>query len=63
MSASSRLRDNAEILHALGLALVRQGKKAEALEPLRRAAQLAPRNARFIHVFETARAELGERRP
>ncbi|WP_437287556.1 multiheme c-type cytochrome [Sorangium sp. So ce406] len=50
----TRLPDQAELLHALGLALVRQGHRAQALEPLKRAAELAPDQARFQIVYQAA---------
>jgi predicted CXXCH cytochrome family protein len=40
----------AALHHSLGLALVRQGNQAAALEPLARATRLAPDNARFAYV-------------
>ncbi|WP_437756464.1 multiheme c-type cytochrome [Sorangium sp. So ce1389] len=54
----TRLPEQAELLHSLGLALVRQGHKDQALEPLRRAAELAPEQARFQAVYEAALAAL-----
>ncbi|WP_437318118.1 multiheme c-type cytochrome [Sorangium sp. So ce385] len=54
----ARLPDQAELLHALGLALVRQGQRDQALEPLRRAAELAPEQARFQTVYQAALAAL-----
>ena len=45
---------NADIRHALGLALVRQHNYAEALLELRRAAELAPGNARYAYVYAVA---------
>ncbi|WP_433931612.1 multiheme c-type cytochrome [Sorangium cellulosum] len=50
----TRLPDQAELLHALGLALVRQGRREKALEPLKRAAELAPDQARFQIVYKAA---------
>ncbi len=49
----------APLHHALGLALVRQGRLAEAIAPLRRAAALAPDEARFAQVLDLAERELG----
>jgi len=46
--------DDADIRHALGLALVRQHNYAEALPELRRAAELAPGNARYAYVYAVA---------
>ncbi|WP_437874711.1 multiheme c-type cytochrome [Sorangium sp. So ce513] len=50
----ARAPEQAELLHALGLALVRQGRKDQALEPLKRAAELAPEQARFQTVYRAA---------
>ncbi len=50
----ARSPDAAELLHSLGLALVRKGNQADALEPLKRAALLSPGNARFQLVYEAA---------
>jgi Flp pilus assembly protein TadD len=46
--------DNAEIRHALGLALVRQHNYAEALPELRRASELAPGDVRYAYVYAIA---------
>ncbi|WP_437611075.1 multiheme c-type cytochrome [Sorangium sp. So ce834] len=54
----ARLPEQAELLHALGLALVRQGHRDNALEPLKRAAELAPEQARFQIVYQAALAAL-----
>ncbi|XXY45248.1 multiheme c-type cytochrome [Sorangium sp. So ce269] len=54
----ARLPEHAELLHSLGLALVRQGHKDQALEPLKRAAELAPEQARFQAVYQAALAAL-----
>ncbi|XXX78925.1 multiheme c-type cytochrome [Sorangium sp. So ce134] len=54
----ARLPEQAELLHSLGLALVRQGHRDQALEPLRRAAELAPEQARFQTVYQAALAAL-----
>jgi tetratricopeptide (TPR) repeat protein len=50
----------AALHHSLGLSLVRQHRKAEALRELRRATELEPGNARYKHVYDIARAELGK---
>ncbi len=50
---------DAMLHHVLGLSLVRQGRKAEALRELERATELAPDNARFAYVYGVARTELG----
>jgi tetratricopeptide (TPR) repeat protein len=52
--------DAAALHHALGLSLVRQQRKDEALRELRRAAELDPSNPRFRYVYDVARAELGK---
>ena len=51
--------DNAEIRHALGLALVRQHNYADALPELRRASELAPGNARYAYVYAIALNSIG----
>lgn len=49
---------DATLHHALGLSLVRQQRKDEALRELRRATELDPDNARFRYVYEVAVNEL-----
>jgi tetratricopeptide (TPR) repeat protein len=49
----------AALHHALGLSLVRQQRKEEALRELRRATDLDPSNQRFKYVYDVARTELG----
>jgi tetratricopeptide (TPR) repeat protein len=49
--------DSAAIWHALGLALVRDHRPVEALEALKKAAELEPNNRRFVQVYEMARKE------
>jgi predicted CXXCH cytochrome family protein len=49
---------DATLHHVLGLSLVRQGRKADALRELKRATELAPDNARFAYVYGVARQEL-----
>jgi Flp pilus assembly protein TadD len=51
---------DATLHHALGLSLVRQQRKDEALRELRRAIELEPDNARFNYVYRVAIEELGE---
>ena len=51
--------DNADIRHALGLALVRQHNYADALPELRRAGELAPGNARYAYVYAIALNSIG----
>src|SRR6516162_11500753 len=46
--------DNADVLHSMGLLLVRQHDYAGALDLLRRAHQLAPDNARYAYVYAVA---------
>jgi tetratricopeptide (TPR) repeat protein len=53
-----RAPDDPELLHSLGLLLVRRGKSRAALEPLARAARLKPDDERFQLVYETAKREL-----
>jgi tetratricopeptide (TPR) repeat protein len=49
---------DATLHHALGLSLVRQGKREEALGELKRATELAPDNPRYSYVYGVARSEL-----
>jgi predicted CXXCH cytochrome family protein len=49
----------AALHHALGLSLVRQQRKTEALEELKRATELEPGNERFRYVYDIARREIG----
>lgn len=65
-AAESTLREGLEqspadatLHHALGLSLVRQQRRDEALQELRRATELDPDNARFRYVYEIALEELG----
>jgi predicted CXXCH cytochrome family protein len=46
--------NNAALHHALGLSFVRSGRSDEALAELRRAADLAPDNPRFVYVLGIA---------
>jgi tetratricopeptide (TPR) repeat protein len=50
------------LLHALGLARVRERRLDEALPLFRRAAEAEPRNARFIYVYAVALDSAGRRR-
>ena len=52
--------DNAEAIHALGLLRVRQGRPAEALGLLRRAAFLRPEATRFAYVYGVALNSTGD---
>jgi predicted CXXCH cytochrome family protein len=54
-----RAPDSAALHHSLGLSLVRQQRKAEALEELKRATELDPANQRFAYVYQIALAEFG----
>ena len=49
---------DATLHHALGLSLVRQGRRDEALRELKLATELAPDNSRFSYVYGVARSEL-----
>lgn len=55
-----RTQDQAEIYHALGMALVRQQKTPEAVDALARAAELAPANPRFTYVYAIALNSAGK---
>jgi Flp pilus assembly protein TadD len=48
----------AALHHSLGLSLVRQQRKAEALRELRRATELEPGNARYKYVYDVAASEI-----
>jgi predicted CXXCH cytochrome family protein len=54
ISSLQRNPKSGELLHALGLSLVRQKRLAEAIEKLREAATLAPEVARFSYVLAVA---------
>jgi Flp pilus assembly protein TadD len=55
-----RAEEKAPLEHALGLAQVRAGKKAEALAHLSRAVQLAPDEPRFGFVYAVALHDTGK---
>jgi len=68
VEAGERLREvldldpvNADAHHALGLWFVRQGRLAEALPSLARAAELAPESPRYAYVQAIAMWSAGER--
>ena len=50
----------AALHHALGLSLVRQQRRDEALRELRRATELDPSSERFRYVYDVARDELAK---
>jgi tetratricopeptide (TPR) repeat protein len=50
--------DAAALHHSLGLSLVRQQRKAEALLELKRATDLEPGNVRYQYVYEIAASEI-----
>lgn len=50
--------DAAALHHALGLSLVRQQRKQEALRELQRATELEPGNARYRYVYDVAMREI-----
>jgi predicted CXXCH cytochrome family protein len=58
--ALRRSPQNAAVLHAMGLYLVRAKRRAEALHDLEHAARLAPENARFGYVYAVALQDAGE---
>jgi hypothetical protein len=53
--------DNALVRHSRGLLLVRLDRHDEALDELRRAAELAPMNPRFVYVYAVALNSLGDK--
>ena len=50
----------AALHHSLGLSLVRQQRKPEALKELKRATELDPTNRRYAYVYDVARADLAK---
>ncbi len=56
----AQVGDSAELSHALGLALVRQGRNPEAIAELARAAELAPESPRYAYVYGIALHSTGE---
>jgi len=59
-SGLARVGDNAELSHALGLSLVRQGKLPAAIAALARAAELTPEVPRYAYVYGIALNSIGE---
>ncbi|MCG6866943.1 MAG: tetratricopeptide repeat protein [Thiogranum sp.] len=55
-----RVPDDANLHHALGLALVRLQRTGEALGELNRATELDPGNARFVYVYAVALHSTGD---
>jgi Flp pilus assembly protein TadD len=53
-AALTRLPNDAELHHALGLNLIRQRRAADALAQLARAATIDPANARYVFVYAIA---------
>jgi Flp pilus assembly protein TadD len=49
--------------HVLGLSLVRQGRREDALRELKRATELAPDNQRFAYVYGVASEEMQRAAP
>jgi len=56
----ARVGDSAELFHALGLTLVRQGRAPAAMAELARAAELAPESPRYAYVYGIALHSAGE---
>jgi tetratricopeptide (TPR) repeat protein len=56
----AQVGDSAELSHALGLTLVRQGRNADAIAELARAAKLAPEFPRYAYVYGIALHSTGE---
>jgi len=52
--------DSAELFHALGLALVRQGRVSAAIAELARAAEMEPETPRYAYVYGIALNSTGE---
>jgi Flp pilus assembly protein TadD len=58
----SKTPDNASLHHALGLALIRQRRYADALSELARAARAAPDDPRYAFVYGVALHDVGRKR-
>jgi tetratricopeptide (TPR) repeat protein len=56
----AQVGDSAELSHALGLTLVRQGRNPDAIAELARAAELAPESPRYAYVYGIALHSTGE---
>jgi Flp pilus assembly protein TadD len=56
----AQVGDSAELFHALGLTLVRQGRTSDAIAELARAAELAPESPRYAYVYGIALHSAGE---
>jgi Flp pilus assembly protein TadD len=56
----AQVGDSAELSHALGLTLVRQGQNSDAIVELARAAKLAPESPRYAYVYGIALHSTGE---
>ncbi|WP_457797980.1 tetratricopeptide repeat protein [Methylocystis sp. S23] len=54
--------DSGALVHALGLSLIRQKRRDEALASLEQAARLAPDDARFAYVYGVALHDMGATR-
>jgi Tfp pilus assembly protein PilF len=52
--------DNGDVRHALGLLLARRGQLGQAIEELRRAAELSPQMARYAFVYGVALNSSGQ---
>ena len=58
--AIARTPDQAALHHALGLSLVRQRRRADAVTELARAASLAPEETRYAYVYAVALHDSGD---
>jgi len=56
----AQVGDSAELSHALGLTLVRQGRNSDAIAELARAVKLAPESPRYAYVYGIALHSTGE---
>ena len=56
----AQVGDSAELFHALGLTLARQGRTSDAIAELARAAELAPDFPRYAYVYGIALHSAGE---
>ncbi len=59
-AALRRVREQADVLHAYGLLLVRHQRYAEATKHLGHAARLRPENSRYSYVYALALQKIGD---
>jgi predicted CXXCH cytochrome family protein len=57
----ARIQEAADLEHALGLLLLRQGRLVEAIDPLGRAAEIRPDVPSYLYAYAVALREAGQR--